>query len=58
MMITSGRIVLGLEPVSSVFLTEEIANIALFLASVESSFATGIELFVDGVMAVQSTATT
>jgi NAD(P)-dependent dehydrogenase (short-subunit alcohol dehydrogenase family) len=40
--------VVGRVPLGRIGTSEEIANVALFLASDDSSFVTGIELFVDG----------
>jgi NAD(P)-dependent dehydrogenase (short-subunit alcohol dehydrogenase family) len=40
--------VVGKVPLGRIGTSEEIANVALFLASADSSFVTGIELFVDG----------
>jgi NAD(P)-dependent dehydrogenase (short-subunit alcohol dehydrogenase family) len=40
--------VVGKVPLGRIGTSEEIANVALFLASDDSSFVTGIELFVDG----------
>ena len=40
--------VVGRVPLGRIGKSEEIANVALFLASNDSSFVTGIELFVDG----------
>jgi NAD(P)-dependent dehydrogenase (short-subunit alcohol dehydrogenase family) len=40
--------VVGKVPLGRIGKSEEIANVALFLASDDSSFVTGIELFVDG----------
>jgi NAD(P)-dependent dehydrogenase (short-subunit alcohol dehydrogenase family) len=40
--------VVGKVPLGRMGTSEEIANVALFLASDDSSFVTGIELFVDG----------
>ena len=40
--------VVGKVPLGRIGTSEEIANVALFLASNDSSFVTGIELFVDG----------
>ena len=41
----------GAVPLGRIGLSDEIAKDALFLASDDSSFVTGIELFVDGGMA-------
>jgi NAD(P)-dependent dehydrogenase (short-subunit alcohol dehydrogenase family) len=40
--------VVGRVPLGRIGTSDEIANVALFLASDDSSFVTGIELFVDG----------
>jgi NAD(P)-dependent dehydrogenase (short-subunit alcohol dehydrogenase family) len=42
------RLVADTTPLRRLANPEEVANAALFLASSESSFVTGIELFVDG----------
>jgi NAD(P)-dependent dehydrogenase (short-subunit alcohol dehydrogenase family) len=40
--------IVGKVPLGRIGTSEEIANVALFLASDDSSFVTGVELFVDG----------